>query len=168
MATDCGRSWYLVTAIDRWIHYDRRLVAYGYVLLPAIWEAIRVLSGVMLLWGTYEVVWRELEDKYTKKEQGYMWRAAQVSLFLVGLVSIFYVVLNLAVPIVWMQWLSLNTIADIASKRTAFELAMATFFFVFGFLTVCVATVTFFYQARKIVGQRSEVSGLIYGLSLLF
>src|SRR3569833_3999709 len=53
-------SWYLLTVIDRWIHYDQRFVQYGYILVPALFEGLRVGSGIILLWGTYTVVWKEL------------------------------------------------------------------------------------------------------------
>jgi len=150
-------SWYLLTVIDRWIHYDQRFVQYGYILVPALFEGLRVGSGIILLWGTYTVVWKELENRFPEEQQGKWWFAAKFTIFIVGLVAFFYFVLNLALSIVWMQFRSLNTIADIATKRTGFEVAMTVFFFLFGLLTLSASTASIFWKAREQAGSVRQV-----------
>ncbi|KAK3943368.1 hypothetical protein QBC46DRAFT_307422, partial [Diplogelasinospora grovesii] len=159
--------WYLIAVIDRWIHYDLRSVVYGYILLAPVWESSRVTSTVLLLWGTYTVVWKELENRFTPREQGRWWFAARVALFVVSLMSIFYVALYIALSVVWMEFFSLNVIADIASKRTAFEIAMTAFFFAFGLLTLVEATYALIIRAVTVHGH-IEATRLTLWLAAFF
>jgi len=153
------RSWYTATAADRWLHYDRNALPYGYILLVPVLEIIRVISTIWFLWGTYKVVWTELERRFEHpRAQGAWWLAAKIAIFLVGLVSFYYVVLNIATAVVWLEFLSLNIIADVATKRNDFELAMTAFFTVFGLLTVCATVATIFFRARQREGSWAKVS----------
>ena len=148
--------WYLITTLDRWIHYDHRRVIFGYIIVGPFFEPLRIASTIYLIWGTWKVVWRELEYRFT--HPGYWWFGAQFALFIVILVSLYYLVLYLALAIIWMQFLSLNTIADVASKRTAFDVATTTFFFVFGILTLVASTDTTFFKAKQHGGAIASVS----------
>jgi hypothetical protein len=105
-------------------------------------EFCRIASSLLLIWGTYVVVWKELEHRFPKKQRGYWWFAAKMAMFVTGLMAAFYCVLYFALSILWMEFLSLNTIADVATKRTAFEIAMTAFFFGYGLLTVSASTAT--------------------------
>ncbi|KAM7208579.1 hypothetical protein V8F20_001002 [Naviculisporaceae sp. PSN 640] len=146
--------WYTATAADRWLHYEQRVLPYGYILFEPVLHIIRVISTIWFLWGTYKVVWNELERRFeTKKSQGAWWLAAKVSIFIVGLVSFFHVVLRIAMAVVWLQFLSLNIIADVTTKCNDFELAMTAFFTVFGILTIFAAVATIFFRARKREGS---------------
>ncbi|KAF6797594.1 hypothetical protein CSOJ01_12912 [Colletotrichum sojae] len=99
------------------------------------------------------VVWRDLEPRFNGRTAGYWWLAAQIAIFVVGLVSLFYVVLKLALSIVWMQFLSLNVIGDIATRKRQFEIAMAVFLTVFSFFTLVAATATVLFQAQRTEGR---------------
>ncbi|KAI3320304.1 hypothetical protein HD806DRAFT_507139 [Xylariaceae sp. AK1471] len=144
--------WYFFAVLDRWLHYDQRAVSYGYIFTMPIFEISRVASSVYYLWGNYIVVWRELEDRFPRRAQGYWWFAAKFAIFIVGLVSTFYVILYIAQSGVWVEFLSLNTIADIASKRTGFEITMTAFFFVFGLITLAAASASLLWKARTMDG----------------
>jgi hypothetical protein len=143
-------------AIDRWIHYDQRSVAYGYIVFLALADWIRVASAIVLVWGTYIVVWKDLEGRFRKNQRGYWWFAAKIAIFLVFLVSFFYVVLYLCLSVVWMEFRSLNSIADIATKRTHFEIATAALLTGFCFLMVIAATATNLFR-RKVTGGVNTV-----------
>lgn len=119
-------------------------------------EILRVTSTILILWGTYTVVWKELEDQFSPRQQGIWWFAARSLLFIVTLMAIFYVVLGVALSVVWLEFFSLNAIADIAGKRNDFELAMTAFFLLFGLLTLAEATVAWFH-AFRIHGQVQRV-----------
>lgn len=139
------------------MRYSLTAVMYGYLLVGPVFEALRVASTILLLWGTYTVVWKELEDQFSIWQQGVWWFAAKLLVFVVSLMAIFYVVLDIALSVVWLEFFSLNSIADIAGKRTDFEMAMTAFFFLFGLLTLVEATVAWAY-AFKIHGQVQGVS----------
>ncbi|KAK3324534.1 hypothetical protein B0T19DRAFT_232064 [Cercophora scortea] len=159
--------WYIITAIDRWLRYDGRAVKYGYIIIAPIWESFRVTSTILLLWGTYTVVWKELEDHFSPRQQGIWWFAAKFALFIVALMSIFYVVLYLALSVVWMEFFSLNVIADIATKRTGFEIAMTAFFMVFGLLTLAEATAALVIGAVKVHGHMEATRLFLWLAALL-
>ena len=115
---------------------------FGYIILAPVWEFFYVGSANLILWGTFTVVWKEFqrEERFTRTQLKLWGLAANFAIFIVGLVSLFYVILYLALAIVWMEFFSLNTIADVATKRTGFEIAMTAFFFGFSLLTVAAAT----------------------------
>ncbi|KAK4207465.1 hypothetical protein QBC37DRAFT_355235, partial [Rhypophila decipiens] len=149
----CLAIWYLARATDRWLRWDQRTaVKYGYALAEPMVDGLRVTSTILILWGTYTVVWKELEDQFSPKQQGIWWFAARFLLFIVTLMAIFYIILSIALSVVWLEFFNLNSIADIAGKRNDFEMAMTSFFLLFSILTLVEATVTWFH-AFKIHGQ---------------
>lgn len=152
--------------IDRWLHYDERSAPLGYIIAVAVWEFTRVGSAILLLWGTYMVTWKDLEPRFEAKAAGHWWLAAQIAIFVVGLVSFFYVVLKLALAIVWMNFLSLNIIGDIATKKRNFEIATAVFLAVFALLTLIAACATFLFRARKLEGQVPKVGAHPYNVEI--
>lgn len=154
-------SWFLFQAIDRWIHYDMLPVKFSYILVITIFEFFRVGSAVLFVWGTYEVVWRELQDRFREKHRGYWWFASKAAFFLVFLVSFYYAVLYLALSIVWLEFRSLNSIADIATKRTGFEISMAAFLTAFSLLTVAAAIATTRFKAKSVDGRFVGVSLIV-------
>ncbi|KAI1373091.1 hypothetical protein F4677DRAFT_448685 [Hypoxylon crocopeplum] len=154
--------WYLMVTTDRWLHCYGRSVIYGYIILTSFWESVRVSSTIILLWGTYKVVWRELESRFDSRQRRIWWIAARFAIFVVGLMSIYYVVLYLALAIVWMEFLSLNTIADIATKRNQFELSITVFFFVFCLLTGAAATAAVLWQGQRVDGSVRKTRILLW------
>ncbi|KAF7556184.1 hypothetical protein G7Z17_g1669 [Cylindrodendrum hubeiense] len=149
--------WYLGITIDRWIHYDTLKVAFGYILFIPVWEFFHVLSTIFILWGTYAIVWKELDGRFTEKQQKICWLAAKVAILVVCMVSLFYTILYLALSIIWMEFVSLNTIADVATKRTQLELSMAALFFGFSLLTAGTAAVAIIWGSTKIDGKTRVV-----------
>ncbi|KAK0627761.1 hypothetical protein B0T14DRAFT_493792 [Immersiella caudata] len=162
--------WYTVTAADRWLHFEQRALPYGYILLVPILQIAQVISAIWFLWGTYKIVWNELERRFVhERSQGLWWLAAKIAIFVVGLVSFFYFVLEVATAVVWLQFLSLNIIADVATKRNNFELAMTAFFTVFGLLTVFATVATIFFRARAREGSWAKTRVyLVLATILLF
>lgn len=159
----CFCSWYFFLMIDRWVHTNQRPMSYGYVVFLTLIESLRVLSAIFFAWGNYKVVWVEIETRWDHVWQGYLWTAAKVGLFLVSLVSIYYIFLYVALAGVWLDFRSLNSIADIATKRTQFEIATAALLTVFALLTFGTALYAIRYQARKVDGKGNnalKVSGL--------
>ena len=143
--------------IDRWFHYSQRVsVSYGYIIFLTLVEILRVFSAVIFAWGNYKIVWVEVEPRYSLGRQGQLWLAAKVALFLVSLVSIFYAVLHLTLAVAWLCFWSLNSIADIATRRTSFEVATAAFLAAFTALTFCILVHAIFFQSRKVDGKRND------------
>jgi hypothetical protein len=138
---------------------DTLAVRYSYVVFLPIREVFRVASTILLLWGTYLVVWRELEDRFSTSHQGVMWFAAKCGIFVMSLLSIFYVVLHLALSGVWLAFVSLGVINDIASKRTSFEIAMNAFYMLFSLLTLVEAVYALTLQTVKVHGMAQRVRG---------
>ena len=100
-----------------------------------------------------------MERRFEKeRSQGAWWLAAKIAIFLVGLISFYYVVLNIATAVVSLKFLSLNIIADVATNRHSFELAMTAFFTVFGILPIFAAVATIFFRARTREGTWARVS----------
>lgn len=115
----------------------------------------------MILWGTYKIVWNELKGRFTEKQQRIWWFGGKMAIFVVCIVSLFYTLLYLALSIVWMEFFSLNAIADIATKRTQFELAMAVFFFAFSLFTAGTATVAIVWGSGRIDSRIHNVSSML-------
>ncbi|KAK7427628.1 hypothetical protein QQZ08_005903 [Neonectria magnoliae] len=157
---------YCGVVFDRFLHTYHVAAPYGYILFPAIWEFFHVGSTNLILWGTYTLVWREVESRFTKKTQGFLWFAAKFVNLLVFIVSLFYTILNLVLSIVWMVFVNLNAIGDIATKRNDFELAMATLFFGCSLLTVSVA-VAANWRASHLNGKVRKTRGLLFLATLL-
>lgn len=144
---------YFFLAIDRWLHYDQRAsVVYGYIIFLTLIESLKVFSAVIFAWGSYKIVWVEIQIFFDLKWQGYLWMAAKVGLFLVSLMSIFYAVLYVALAGVWLDFRSLNSIADIATKRTSFEVATAG-------LLAAFAGLAFGNAVWAVVRKAAEVDG---------
>jgi hypothetical protein len=150
------RSYFLVM-IDRWMCFDTVAVKYSYVVFFPIREMPRVASAVLLLWGTYLVVWKELEDKFTSPWQGAMWFAAKFGIFIMSLLSIFYVILNLALSSAWLHFVNVTVINGIASKRTSFEVAMNAFYMLFSLLTLVEAIFALTLQTVRVHGAAQRV-----------
>jgi hypothetical protein len=125
---------------------------YGYIIFLTVIESLKVFSAVIFAWGNYKIVWVEVEIWFDRKWQGYLWTAAKVGLFLVSLVSIFYTVLYVALAGVWLDFRSLNSIADIATKRTSFEVATAG-------LLAAFTGLAFGNAVWALVGKSVEVDG---------
>ncbi|KAI0146246.1 hypothetical protein GGR57DRAFT_516893 [Xylariaceae sp. FL1272] len=161
--------WYFVAVLDRWLHYDQRVVVYGYIFVLPIFEITRVASSVYYFWGMYIVIWQELEGRLERRQRGYWWFAAKFFIGMVGLVSTYYAILCIAEAGAWVEFRSLNTIADIATKRTGFEIAMTVFFSVFGLITFAAASASLLWKARRIDGgvPKNRVFLLLSALILL-
>ncbi|KAH6970604.1 hypothetical protein BKA56DRAFT_596646 [Ilyonectria sp. MPI-CAGE-AT-0026] len=159
--------WYLGIVVDRWIHDKNCKVVFGYVLFLPVWEFFHVASTIMILWGTYKIVWNELKGRFTEKQQRMWWFGGKCAIFLVCMVSLFYTILYLALSIAWMEFVSLNTIADVATKRTQFEIAMAAFFFAFSLLTAGTATVAIVWGSSRIDGRIRKTRIVLFVGTLL-
>ena len=102
--------------------------------------------------------WNDLERRFKHGEKpGYWWLAAKAAIFIVFLVSFYFVVLNIATRVVWLEFYSLNVIADVATKRNSFEMAMTVFFVIFGLITIAAAVATFYLRARRNTGEWTKV-----------
>lgn len=168
VADECYFSCYLFLMVDRWIHFDQRVsVGYGYIVWLTLIEALRVLSAVIFAWGNYKIFWVEIEIWFDEARQARLWLAAKIALFLVSLVSIFYAVLYLALAGVWLNFGSLNSIADIATKRTHFEVATAWLLTGFAALGLGAAGYALGPQAKKFEGKGNDAWKVSSVLSLL-
>ncbi|KAJ4125179.1 hypothetical protein NW754_013465 [Fusarium falciforme] len=63
--------WYFIVVIDRWLHFDQRSVVFGYILLAPFWEAFHLASTILLIWGTYAILWREI--KANSERRNWWW-----------------------------------------------------------------------------------------------
>ncbi|KPM44197.1 hypothetical protein AK830_g2314 [Neonectria ditissima] len=151
---------------DRFLHTYHVAAPCGYIVFPALWEFFLVGSTNLILWGTYTLVWKEVESRFAKKTQGILWFAAKFVNLLVFIVSLFYTILNLVLSIVWVEFVNLNAIADIATKRNDFELAMATLFFGCSLLTAGVAAAAI-WRARHLNGKVRKTRGLLFLATIL-
>ncbi|KAL8281753.1 hypothetical protein RB597_009457 [Gaeumannomyces tritici] len=133
--------WYFTVVLDRWMRRDSKPVAYGYIVWLAVCEFVRVAAGIYLQWGLYKVVWRELvaRGRVRKGRLRWWWLAAKFAIALVFLLAVFYLVLQLTTAVVWLQFTSLNTIQDIATRRNQFAVVTAVFGVVFAALTAFAA-----------------------------
>jgi len=101
----------------------------------------RVLSGLILAWSTYKLVWNELEVYFRGPLRNWWWRGAKIFFFFLVFISLYYLVLFLDLAIVWLQFLSLKLIDAIAFRRTQCEIATDVLFVGFGLFTVGAALV---------------------------
>ncbi len=148
----------MATAVDRWMHYEQHVLPYGYILFEPCAQILRVGSTIWYLWGTYKVLWSDLERRFEKGENpGRWWLAAQVAIFIVSLVAFYFIVLSIATRVVWLEFYSLNVIADVATKRNNFDMATTIFVAAFGIITIAAAVATFIVRANKKNGKWMRV-----------
>jgi hypothetical protein len=129
-------SFYLGHTADRWLHYGTLPVTYGYILFEVLLRFLDVGATIILLWATFELIWTELEGRFSPRSRGNWFLSSKIVFFSVIFTSLFYLVLFLALAIVWLLFLALNVMADIALRRNQFEVAMDAIFCGFGLLTV--------------------------------
>jgi len=138
--------------------FDKVAVKYSYVVFYPIREIPRVASTLLLLWGTYLVAWKEIQDKFSSPWQRAMWFTFKCGIFVMSLLSIFYVNLNLALPSAWLHFVNITVINDIAYKRTSFEVAMNVFYMLFSLLTLAEAIYALTTQTVRVHGRPQRVS----------
>ncbi|RSL64289.1 hypothetical protein CEP54_004783 [Fusarium duplospermum] len=157
--------WYFIVVIDRWLHFDTRPVVYGYILLTPFWEAFHLASTILLIWGTYAILWREI--KANSERRNWWWVSAKFGLFLVFMVSFFQWLLGFSLAVVWMKFYSLNVIADVSDKWMHFELATTGLVFGFCLMIFAAATDAIILRAVKIDGERQKYHNVFYGATFL-
>jgi len=141
-----------MTASDRWMHYENIAVAFNYVVFEPVAEAGRVVSTLLLLWGAWDVIWKEHSIRYGPKAKAAWWFLAKFAIFVVILVSSYYVALHLALAVVWVRFLKLNVIDDVATKRNHFKIATSAGFLGLS-LVVLFGALHNFIQTRKANGR---------------
>jgi hypothetical protein len=87
-----------------------------------------------------------------------MWFTAKCGIFVVSLLSIFYVILNLSLSSVWLSFVNVTVINDIVSKRTSFEDSMNAFYMLFSLLTLTEAIYALTLQTARVHGSAQRVS----------
>ena len=145
--------------IDRWCHWSKRSVVYGYIVVEPFFESTRISSSLLLLWVTYKVVWRELNSRFPPESKWprYWWLAGRLLIVVAGFFSLFYWMLYVSLAGAWLNFLSLNTIADIATQCTSFEISVTALYFAFSLLTVAAAA-TLFHRTKRRDGPIVRVS----------
>lgn len=121
------QSYYTWTCIDRWLRYDQRLVRYSYIIMDPLAEAFRIYSVVSLLWGLHLLLWPDVEIRLAQSAVTKLWPASKLLILVVQLNALFYVILSIALAVVWLQFQSLDAIMNLATKRNQFENAMNVF-----------------------------------------
>ncbi|KAF3020979.1 hypothetical protein E8E14_009423 [Neopestalotiopsis sp. 37M] len=160
---------YFFNTIDGWLHQTNSSVTFGHILIYPFAEAFGVTSTLLLLWGTFRIIWDEMAERFPPvREKGSWWYAAKVMIFIISLISIYYTTLFLALASAWVGFMSLNTINDIATKRTGFEIAKGFFNFAFASLILVASSATFLYKAKIIDGKRPSNRVLTGWLGTLF
>ncbi|KAK4225639.1 hypothetical protein QBC38DRAFT_254443 [Podospora fimiseda] len=149
-ATGILTFWYLFVVADRWLRYYERQIKYDYILFEPLIQIFQLISTLLFLWGTFAIVWNEVEKRFERKRSKVSWwLSAKVILFAVGLVTCYFWVLRIATAAVWLKFSSMNVISDVATKRNGFEMAMTFLFMAFSGLTVAAIVATVFYRATK-------------------
>lgn len=143
----------MLVVVDRWIRYDGHHVKAGYILLQPVSEPLRVASSIFILSGIFQVLWRRESNLHKA-----WWIANNVMILLVSIVSIFYLMLFLALAVCWLEFTSLNSIRDIADRRSQFELATAALFMGYALLILLLAGQICFQIAKRIDNHKTVVS----------
>ena len=137
--------------------HDRVMVNYSYVAFQPLRETLRVSSTILLLWGNYKIVWRELEDRCGELLLRAMWLTTKCAMFILTLLSIFYLVLGIALAILWLDFVNLAVVNDVASKMTSFEVAMNAFYMLFSLLTLVEAGYALTLRTARVHGMTQQV-----------
>jgi len=90
-------------------------------------EAFRIYSVVSLLWGLHLLLWPDVEIRLAQSAVTKLWPASKLLILVVQLNALFYVILSIALAVVWLQFQSLDAIMNLATKRNQFENAMNVF-----------------------------------------
>lgn len=155
--------WYFIVVLDRWLHWAENSVQLGYCILMPVWDTFYALSTILILWGNYAILFREFTtDRFSELQIKIWWGVGYFMLFIVCLMSMFFIFLQLALSVVWMNFSSLNTIADVASKERQFEITMNAFFFGFSLLTTVAASVAIMLRTRRDEGKERKSQLLLY------
>lgn len=139
-------SWYIVNTIDLWLHQQQAYVQYGYILTAPVWETPRIASNIVVLWGTFLVVWRELQGRFRSPM---IWRHVGHTFFLVmWLLALYYIGLFISLVFVWEFFTDTTVIEDIALKLAGFETAFSVFQFLFALFVVCGSILSGYFWRR--------------------
>jgi hypothetical protein len=125
------------------------MATYTHLVVHPIMRFFRILSALVLVWSTYKLVWNEIEVYFPKSLRIWWWRSAKIFFFFLVFISLYDLVLFVDLAVVWLQFLSLKLIGDIANRRNQCELATNVLFFGFGLLTVGGAVVAIFRTKRN-------------------
>ena len=79
------------------------------------------------------------------------------AIFILTLLSIFYLVLGIALSILWLDFASPSVIADVASRKTSLEVAMNAFYMVFSLLTLVEAAYALTLRTVRVHGMAQQV-----------
>ena len=140
-------------AIDRWMCHDRTMVNYSYLVFLPLREIFRISSTILLLWSNHAVIWRELQDRLNRPLQRSMWFTSKCGICILTFLSIFYLVLGLALPILWLDFPMPTVIVEIANKKNSFEVAMNAFYTIFSLLTLGEAAYALTLRTVKVHGM---------------
>ena len=121
-------SWYITEVVDQFLHLDSCSTFMGYIIVQPIFEVTRIVSTTVFLSATQALIYRELKDLIGKRHQRILFLLSKCSIFVIGLTSIYYLVLNFALAVAWMEFLSPSIIDDLANTRTLLEICLMAFF----------------------------------------
>lgn len=111
--------------IDRWMRQSgNSQVKYEYVTARPIYDVLHVTSTLLLLWGTYNVLWKRFGDrKPDSSRQRVWWFVSKSVFFVISLVSVLYLVFYFAFSLVWVKYESLVPVVHFAARGSSFEIA---------------------------------------------
>ncbi|KAK4640959.1 hypothetical protein QC761_608170 [Podospora bellae-mahoneyi] len=117
--------WYFLTMIDRWMRQSgNSQVKYEYVTARPIYDVFHVTSTLLLVWGTYNVLWKRFGDrKPDSSRQRVWWFVSKSVFFVISLVSVLYLVFYFAFSLVWVKYESLVPVVHFAARGSSFEIA---------------------------------------------
>jgi len=113
--------------IGRWLRFGQHPVRYSYIITAPLAEAFRVHSVVSLLWGLHLLLWPDVEIRLAQSTVTKLWPASELFILVVQLNALFYVILSIALAVVWLQFQRLDVIMNLATKRNQFKNAMNVF-----------------------------------------
>ena len=132
IGTDIKKRWYFVHLVDQWLHQQMASVPMGYALVIPLWEILRTVSSIIMLWGAHALVWRELHNRFTHTT--IFFHLGYAFVLVLWLMVAFYLALYFALAFVWLFFTGVAVISDVATKRNGFDIAVVVFQWLFSLL----------------------------------
>lgn len=97
-------------------------------MLP-VWEIPRLWSAILIDWGTFAIVWRDLQTRFEKPKA--VWHVGQGCFLALWLLAAYYLGLYVALVFAWEYVADPTVVEALATGRNAFEVTFVVVQFLY-------------------------------------
>ncbi|KAK3343429.1 hypothetical protein B0T25DRAFT_614461 [Lasiosphaeria hispida] len=130
-------AWFFFHCIDLIIHLERARVAYGYIVVPALFDILRTLSDITVVAGLRLAARRRRQRAVLSLPLHDSLVGIAIFIALLWFLGLYQIGLNFSLCFVWLGFADLQTIRSIATARSGFDVAFAAVNF-FAAMVLCI------------------------------